>query len=70
MKSKRINQKNKNRNLECLAIKCDEILNKNYEIKIFFSGGSIITLILESIEVVMRDLGATWNVKHIPKHKI
>ena len=70
VKSKAINQKNKNKFLECLAIKCYEIPNNNYEIKIFFSGGSIITLILESIEVVMRDLGATWNVKHIPKHKI
>ena len=46
------------------------ILSKNYEIKIFFSGDSIITLISESIEVVMHDLGEAWNVKHIPKHKI
>ena len=35
VKSKKINQKNANKRLECLAIKCNEILNKNYEIKIF-----------------------------------
>ena len=70
VKSKKINQKNRNKRLECLAIKCNEILSKNYEIIVFFAGGSIITLISESIEVVMNDLGAPWNVKYIPKHKI
>ena len=70
VKSKKINQKNGNKRLECLAIKCNEILSKNYEINFFFAGGSIITLISESIEVVMNDLGASWNVKYIPKHKI
>ena len=70
VKSKRINQKNKNKNLECLAIKCNEVLNKNYHINFFFSGGGVISLITESIEVVMNDLGESWNVKHIPQHKI
>jgi len=70
VKSKKINQKNKNKRLECLAIKCNQILNKNYEIVFFFAGGAAITLISESIEVVMHDLGVSWNVKHIPKHKI
>ena len=68
--SKEINQKSKNKFLECLAIECKEIPNNNYEIKIFFSGGNIITLISEAIEVVMHDLGKAWNVKHIPKHEI
>ena len=70
VKSKKINQKNKNKRLECLAIKCNQILNKNYEIIFFFAGGAAITLISESIEVIMHDLGISWNVKHIPKHKI
>ena len=70
VKSKKINQRIKNRILECLAIKCDESLNKNYKIKIFFSGGSVITLIVEFIEVFMQDLGEAWNAKHFPKHKI
>ena len=70
VKSKKINQKNRNKRLECLAIECNEISSKNYEINFFFAGGSIITLISESIEVSMNDLGASWNVKYIPKHKI
>ena len=70
VKSKKINQKNKNKRLECLAIECNEILSKNNEINFFFAGGGVITLISESIEVVMNDLGASWNVKYIPKHKI
>ena len=69
VKSKKINQKNGNKRLECLAIKCNEILNKNYEI-IFFYGQCIITLISEAIEVVLHDFGEAWNAKYIPKHKI
>ncbi len=70
VKSKKINQKNKNKRLECLAIKCNKILDKNYEINFFFAGGGLITLISESIEIVMNDLGEAWDVKHVPKHKI
>ena len=70
VKSKKINQKNRNKSLECLTIKCNEILNKNYEIIFLFSGNAIITLIAEFIEVILHDLGESWNVKHIPKHKI
>ena len=70
VKSKKINQKNRNKRLECLAIKCNQFLSKNCEIIFFFAGGAAITLISESIEVVMHDLGVSWNVKHIPKHKI
>ena len=70
VKSKKINQENKKKRLECLAIECNEILNKNNEINFFFAGGGVITLISESIEVVMNDLGESWNVKYTPKHKI
>ena len=70
VKSKKINQKNKNKRLECLAIECNEILSKNNEIIFFFAGGGVITLISEFIEAVMHDLGKPWNVKHTPKHKI
>ena len=35
VKSKKINQKNKNRLLECLAIKCNETISNNYEINFF-----------------------------------
>ena len=70
VKSKKINQKNKDKRLECLAIECNEILNKNNEIIFFFAGGGVITLISESIEAVMHELGKPWNVRHTPKHKI
>ena len=53
-----------------MTIKCNEISNNNYEIKIFFSGDGIITLISEAVEGVMHDLGKAWNVKHTPEHKI
>ena len=70
VKSQNVNQRNKNKPLEYLAIECRLNFNKAYEINIFFSGDSIITIISEAIEVVMYDLGKPWNVKHIPIHKI
>tara|TARA_B100000029_G_scaffold515938_1_gene625642 strand:- start:317 stop:766 length:450 start_codon:yes stop_codon:yes gene_type:complete len=70
VKSKKIDQNNKNKKLEFLTIECNEILDNNYEIKFFFSGDSVITLIVEAIEVTMHDLGESWIVKHAPKHKI
>ena len=70
VKSKKINQKSKNRVLEFLTLKCNEIPDNNYEIKILFAGESVITLVAEFIEVIMHDLGQAWNVKYFPKHKI
>ena len=70
VESKNINQKNKNKPLECLAIKCSPTFHETYKIRIFFAGDSIITIISEVIEVALHDLGIPWNVKHIPIHKI
>ena len=70
VKSKNINQKNTNKILECLAVKCDSNDNGNKKVKFFFSGNGMIILISEAIDVVMNDLGKPWNVKSIPKHKI
>ena len=70
VESKNINQRNKNKPLECLAIKCSSIFDEVYKIKIFFAGDSIITIISEVIAVALHDLGKPWNVKHIPIHKI
>ena len=67
---KNINQKNKIKPLECLAIKCSSIFDEIYKINIFFAGNSIITIISEVIDVALHDLGKPWNVKHIPIHKI
>jgi hypothetical protein len=69
-KVKNINQKNKNRFLECLAIKCSLLNDENHEIKIFFAGEGVITLIAESIDLMLHDLGEPWNVKYAPIHKI
>ena len=70
VESKNINQKNKNRILECLAIKCSSIFDETYKINIFFAGDSIVTIISEIIEVALHDLGKPWNVKYVPIHKI
>ena len=70
VKSKNINQKNPNKILEYLAMKCDLDKHGNKKIKIYFSGNGIIILLLETIDVVMSDLGKPWNVKFIPKHEI
>ena len=70
VESKNINQKNKNKPLECLAIKCSSTFDETYNINIFFAGGSIITVISEVIEVTLHDLDKPWNVKHIPIHNI
>jgi len=70
VKSKNINQKNPNKILEYLAMKCDLDKHGNKKIKIYFSGNGIIILLLETIDVVMNDLGKPWNVKFIPKHEI
>ena len=70
VESKNINQKNKNKPLECLAIRCISIFDEIYKIKIFFAGDNIITIISEVIDVTLHDLGKPWNVKHIPIHNI
>ena len=70
VQSQNINQKNKNNPLEYLAIKSSLIFDDIFKIKIFFSGGGIITIISEVIEVTMNDLGKSWNVKYFPAHKI
>jgi len=70
VQSKNINQKNKNKPLECLAIKCSSIFDETYKIKIFLAGNSIISVISEVIDATLQDLGQPWHVKHIPIHKI
>ena len=70
VQSKNINQKNKNNPLEYLAIKSSLISDNIFKIKIFFSGGGIITIISEVIEETMSDLGKPWNVKYFPAHKL
>ena len=68
--AKNINQQQKNRNLELLAIKSNYNQNNLYDINLIFSGNSIILLKSEEIEVMLEDQEYFWEVKHSPKHKI
>tara|TARA_B100000029_G_scaffold466779_1_gene502558 strand:+ start:911 stop:1360 length:450 start_codon:yes stop_codon:yes gene_type:complete len=70
VRSKNINQKNRDKLLECLAIKSFIDSDNICKIKIYFSGNGVITMTAETIELVIRDLGKAWDVKHAPKHKI
>ena len=67
---KNIDQHQKNRNLELLAIKSNYNQNNLYYINVIFSGNSIILLKSEEIEVILDDQEHFWKVKYSPKHKI
>ena len=66
--SKNINQSKKNKFLDFLAIESNQMPDKNYEMKIIFSGDSIIKVISEVIEVTLDDQGDAWDTKNKPKH--
>ena len=67
--SKNINLKNKDKFLDFLAIESTELPDKNYEMKLIFSGDSIIRINAEIIEVTLDDQGIPWESKNKPKHK-
>ena len=68
--AKNINQLQKNRNLELLAIKSNYNQDNLYDIHLIFSGNSIILIKTEEIDVILDDQEFFWEVKHFPKHKI
>ena len=68
--SRNIRQKSKDEFLDFLAIECQRMPDKNYEMKLIFSGDSIIRVITEVIEVILDDQGAPWDTKNKPKHKV
>ena len=68
--AKNINQQQKNRNLELLAIKSNYNQNNLYETSLIFSGNNIILLKSEEIDVMLDDQEYFWEVKHSPKHRI
>ena len=70
VESKNINQKNKNKPLEYLAMKCGTSADQTCKMMIFFAGNGIITVISEAIQVNLQDLGKPWITKHIPIHRI
>ena len=55
--------------LDLLAIETHEMLDKNYEMNLIFSGDMVIKLIAEAIEVTLDDQGMSWESKHKPKHR-
>jgi hypothetical protein len=68
--AKNINQQQKDRNLELLAIKSDHNQNNLYDTRLIFSGNNIILLKSEEIDVMLDDQEYFWEVKHSPKHRI
>ena len=68
--AKNINQQQKNRNLELLAIKSNYNQNNLYDVNLIFSGNSIILLKSEEIDVMLDDQKYFWEVKHSPRHRI
>ena len=66
--SKNINLENNDKFLDFLAIETKQILDKNYEMKLIFSGNSIIKVVAEVIEVTLDDQGNSWDTKNKPTH--
>ncbi len=68
--SKNIIQSKKDKFLDFLTIETNQLPDNNYEMKIVFSGDSIIKIISEAIEVTLDDQGQAWETKNKPKHKV
>jgi hypothetical protein len=69
VKSKGINPKKRTKILEFLAIKT-ETKNNYFDIRLIFSGDSILLVKTEEIESSLEDFGKTWETNYKPKHKI
>ena len=67
--AKNIPQENKQIFLDFLAIESNKLTDNSYEIKLIFSGDSIIKINLEVIDVTLDDQGSPWESKTKPKHK-
>ena len=66
--SRNIDQNNKNRFLDFLAIETQQTPDKNYEMKLIFSGNAVIKIVAEVIEVTLDDQGIAWDTKNKPKN--
>ena len=67
--SKNIVQGNNDKFLDFLAMESYKLKDNNYEIKLIFSGDSVIRIIVEVIEVTLDDQGDPWDTKNKPKHE-
>ena len=66
--SKNINIKDNKSFLDFLTIESNLLPDKSYEIKLIFSGNSVIRIKVEVIDVSLDDQGAPWETKTQPKH--
>ena len=66
--SKNINIKNDKNFLDFLTIESSLLPDKSYEIKLIFSGDSVIKIKAEVIDVTLDDQGSPWESKTQPKH--
>ena len=66
--SKNINSKVDKNFLDFLTIESNLLPDKSYEIKLIFSGNSVIKINAEVIDVTLDDQGAPWQSKTQPKH--
>ncbi len=67
--SKNINIKERKSFLEFLTIESNLLPDKSYEIKLIFSGDSVIKIKAELIDVTLDDQGSPWDTKTQPKHE-
>ncbi len=67
--SKKIVQKKTSKFLDFLTIETKLLNDKSYEIKIIFSGDSVIKINTEVIDATLDDQGSPWESKMKPKHK-
>ena len=66
--SKNINIKDKKSFLDFLTIESNLLPDKSNEIKLIFSGDSVIKIKAEVIDVALDDQGLPWDTKTQPKH--
>ena len=68
--SKNLNQKNKDRFLDFLAIETKFLSDRNYEIKLNFAGDVLVKISSEVIECFLEDISEPWETKNKPKHNL
>ena len=66
--SKNIKTKDDKFFLDFLTIESNLLPDKSYEIKLIFSGDSVIKISAEVIDVTLDDQGSPWETKMQPKH--
>ena len=66
--SKNINVKNNKHFLDFLTLESSLLPDKSYEIKLIFSGNSVIKIKTEVIDVTLDDQGSPWESKTAPIH--